>query len=51
MSNIEELRNTRFKDHEFPIYEEYTNTDVIFSQLDMALVQIAFFASIIIFPR
>jgi len=51
LSNIEELKCTRYKDEKFLVYKEYLKSDVIFSQLDMALVQIAFFASIIMFPK
>ena len=51
MSNIEELKSNQYKDMEFEVYHEYMESDLIFSQTDMALVQIAFFASVIMFPK
>lgn len=37
------------RNHE--IYEEYIKNEVVFSQFDMALVHIAFFASVVVFPE
>ena len=51
LSNIEELKSNQYKDMEFEVYHEYMESDLIFSQTDMALVQIAFFASVIMFPK
>merc|ERR1711994_914253 len=43
-------RNTRFKDKKVELYHRYVSSEVAFSQMDMALVQAAFFASFTAFP-
>ena len=48
--NLSEIKNTRFKDKEFELYHRYVNSEIAFSQMDMAMVQAAFFASFTAFP-
>ena len=47
---VKDFRDRVFADTNFPIYDRYIDSDVVFSQFDMALVQIAFFASVVVFP-
>ena len=50
LEGIKDFRTRVFKDTRFVIYDKYMESDVVFSQFDMALVQIAFFASVVVFP-
>lgn len=51
MSDLEYYKTRVFQSTSFPIFDKYMRSDVIFSQFDMAMVQIAFFASVVIFPQ
>ena len=42
LENLSQLKEKHFKDEEFEFYSYYINTNTAFSQMDMALVQIAF---------
>ena len=50
LENVRILRDTKFKDVKFHIFERYLKSDTLFSQLDMAMVQAAFIGSIAVFP-
>merc|ERR1711963_289085 len=45
------MKKERLNSKSFSIYDQYLKSDVIFSQFDMAMVQIAFFASVVVFPQ
>lgn len=49
LNNLRHIRENGIQT--FPVYERYMKSHLLFSQFDMALVQMAFFASIIVFPR
>lgn len=51
LENLQEIRNIHFTNVKFKFYEKYVNSSIIFSQLDMALVQSAFFSNLITFPE
>ena len=48
--NLSDIKEAQFKEKRFELYEKYINSEVAFSQMDMALVQAAFFASFTAFP-
>ena len=48
--NLSDIKEAQFKDKRFELYEHYISSEVAFSQMDMALVQAAFFASFTAFP-
>ena len=48
---LESLQNHPNSKLNHEIYEEYSKNEVVFSQFDMALVHIAFFASVVVFPE
>jgi hypothetical protein len=50
LQNLKVLKESDFHGVQFPVYERYCMSEVLFSQFDMAMVQSAFFASIVIFP-
>jgi len=45
------VKNELFNAKSFPVYDQYLKSDMIFSQFDMAMVQVAFFASVVVFPQ
>ena len=49
--NLSEIKETRFKNKKFELFHRYINSEVAFSQMDMAMVQAAFFASFTAFPN
>ena len=51
LTGIEAVKKDKFSLKSFPIFEQYMKCDVIFSQFDMAMVQVAFFASVVVFPQ
>ena len=51
MRNLKYYREEVFGSQTFSIYQKYMTSDVIFSQFDMAMVQSAFFASVVVFPE
>ena len=51
LENLGEIRETHFTNTKFTIYEKYTSAQIIFSQFSMAMVQSAFFGSMLLFPE
>ena len=51
LENIQRIKKTKFQDVNFQAYETFVNSELFFTQFDMALVQSAFFASLITFPK
>ena len=51
LENLSEIREKHFYNTEFTIYKKYTSASIIFSQFDMAMVQSAFFGSMLNFPE
>ena len=49
LKSIKDYKNQNVQ--HYPIYERYMRSDVAFSQFDMAMVQTAFFASLVGFPN
>ena len=49
--NLELLKQTMFKDVQFPIFDKYSRSEIAFSQMDMTMVQAAFIGSVVVFPR
>lgn len=49
LENLKLIRQSNAFD--FSAYDKYRNADIIFSQFDMAMVQSAFFASLVTFPH
>ena len=50
LDNLSQYKERYFKDDKFELYHRYINSDIAFSQMDMAMVQAAFFASFTAFP-
>ena len=48
--NLSEIKDNMFKHNKFELYNRYISSEVAFSQMDMAMVQAAFFASFTAFP-
>jgi hypothetical protein len=48
--NLSQIKDRKFKGKHFELFHRYVNSEVAFSQMDMALVQAAFFASFTAFP-
>jgi hypothetical protein len=42
--------SNKIKEGEFDYFDKYTRSNLVFSNLDMALVQSAFFASLLVYP-
>ena len=51
LENLQDIRSIHFSTVEFNLYEKYICAPIIFSQFDMAMVQSAFFSSILCFPE
>ena len=52
LKNLSRLAETDFKDVKYDFYDQFINgSNHVFSQVDIAMVQSAFFASLVIFPR
>ena len=51
MASLQEIKAKHFAGVKFLAYEKYIQSEVTFSQFDMAMVQAAFFASLLTFPR
>lgn len=51
LENLKKIRQDNTLGIDFSAYDKYRNADIIFSQLDMAMVQSAFFASLVMFPH
>ena len=51
LNNLQELQKTHFKDVKYHFYQKYIEAKEVFTQFDMAMVQSAFFASLVVFPK
>ena len=51
LQNLQRIKQMHFQNVDFEAFATFVNSDVFFSQFDMALVQCAFFAGIITFPH
>ncbi len=51
LTNLERIRETEFKGVKFDAFEKYVKSETLFSQVDMAMVQSAFFAGIVAYPQ
>ena len=51
LKNLQEIKEKHFSNTKFTIFEKYTSAPIIFSQFDMAMVQSAFFGSMLTFPE
>ena len=51
LDNLREIQETHFFGADFSAYDKYLKARVKFSQVDMAMVQAAFFASVVTFPH
>ena len=51
LENLQKIKQMHFQNVDFEAFATFVNSNVFFSQFDMALVQSAFFAGIITFPN
>merc|ERR1711997_365239 len=45
LKGLKSIKEDQFQFKTYPIYDKYMETNLLFSQFDMAMVQVAFFAS------
>ena len=51
LKGLKSIKEDQFQFKTYPMYDKYMESNLLFSQFDMAMVQVAFFASIVIFPQ
>ena len=51
LNNFKHIKENDFQEIKFEFFEKYVNAKDVFTQFDMAMVQSAFFASLVVFPK
>ena len=51
LENLRQIREDEFNGAKFDAYEKYVKSETLFSQFDMAMVQGAFFAGLVAYPK
>ena len=51
LNNFKHIKENEFQEIKFEFFEKYVNAKDVFTQFDMAMVQSAFFASLVVFPK